>query len=75
MSEHGAITEMLGGLTWELPLAEDYKNDLVAPQFLGQPLPSNATAIVQQFPVPAETQVATEHWEKVACMVVREKCL
>jgi hypothetical protein len=33
--EFGALGDMLAHVSWELPQAQEYKNDLVQPDFLG----------------------------------------
>ena len=37
--EFDAIGDMFSKVNWELPMAEEYKNDLVQPQFLGPSVP------------------------------------
>ena len=70
--EFNALGDMLSGLSWELPQVEDYKNDLVQPDFLGIPgVPqstTNALAIQDRKPDP-HGPADPMQWKKVEKMV------
>ena len=69
--EFDAIGDMFSKVNWELPMAEEYKNDLVQPQFLPQRVPkslSNAIVPQQAKPDP-NSPVSPEQWTKVEKMV------
>ena len=70
--ELDAIGDVFSKVNWELAMAEDYKNDLVQPQFLGLPsVPksvSNALAPQQARPDP-NSPISPEQWTKVEKMV------
>jgi hypothetical protein len=72
-SEFAAIGNMLSSATWELPQAEEYKNDLAQPAFLGVPgMPqSSCQALVPQPPPRTDpnSPATEEQWAKVAKMV------
>ena len=71
-NEFAAIGNMLGSATWELPAAEEYKNDLMQPSFLGLPgIPQASSQALVPQPV-ARTDpnapATDEQWKKLAKM-------
>ena len=72
--EFDALGHMLSSAKWELPMVEEYKNDLAQPQYqasssLGVPK-STSNAVVVQQPKPDPMSPATpEQWIKVDKMV------
>ena len=70
--EFGALGDMLAAVQWELPQAQEYKNDLVQPEFLGLPAvpkaTSDALAVMGSRPDP-EGPTSAEQWQKVHKMV------
>ena len=69
--EFNAIGDMLSSAKWELPQAQEYKNDLVQPHFLALPAvpkaESNALSIVGRKPDP-EGPCTEDQWTKVLKM-------
>ena len=69
--EFDAIGDLFSKVNWELPLAEEYKNDLVQPLFLDGSVPkscSNASVAQQAKPDPS-SPISREQWTKVDKMV------
>jgi len=68
--ELSALGNMLGSASWQLPQAEEYKNDLVQPAFLSIQPQATSTAIVAQTVKPDPNGPATEgQWTNVNKMV------
>ena len=71
-TEFNALGDMLAGMAWEMPAAEEYKNDLVQPDFLDIPgVPKSSTcavAIAEKKPDP-NGPASPEQWKKVDKMV------
>jgi len=71
--EFNALGDMLSTSSWELPQMEEYKNDLVQPEFLGVPAIPKATGVAlalqeQKRPDP-NGPTNQEQWKKVEKMV------
>ena len=71
-TEFAAIGNMLCQATWELPAAEEYKNDLMQPSFLGLPgMPQASSQALVPQPV-ARTDpnapATDDQWKKLAKM-------
>jgi hypothetical protein len=62
---------MLANVAHAIPLAEEYKNDLVQPDFLGiTSVPkSHSSAIAVQSPTDPDSPILPEQWAKVDKMV------
>ena len=70
--EFAAIGDMLATVTWELPFVEEYKNDLVQPEFLGNvsvPKAATTTIAVPQAKPDPNSPISEEQWKKVDKMV------
>ena len=69
--EFDAIGDMLANVDWELPAAQEYKNDLVQPQFLCGGVPkSGSSSLALPPPRPqADSPISVEQWAKVDKMV------
>jgi len=70
-SSFQALGDMLAQVTWEMPQAQEYMNDLVQPAFLGEMVPKSSTAclaIAAKTPDPAGPS-CEEQWKKVNKMV------
>ena len=72
-SEFNAIGDFLSSAKWDVPACQEYKNDLVQPDFLQpvQGVPKAATgSLIPSAPKPDPESPATEdQWKKVAKMV------
>ena len=70
--EFDAIGDMFSKVNWELPMAEEYRNDLLQPQSLGLPsVPksfSNAL-VAQQAKLDPNSPISPGQWTKVEKMV------
>ena len=64
---------MLAQVAWEMPQAQEYKNDLVQPAFLDMPGVAKSTSAalaIQDFKKPDPAGPATDdQWKKVNKMV------
>ena len=72
--EFQALSDMLSSAQWELPAAQEYKNDLVQPSFLaaveGVPKASSQKLIPLAAPKPDPEGPATDdQWKNVLKMV------
>ena len=70
-AEFTAIGNGLAAATWELPAAEEYKNDLVQPAFLGMPGGHHFAASTAIVPVPKtdpNAPATDDQWKKLAKM-------
>ena len=71
--EFDAIGDMLSAAKWELPAAQEYKNDLVQPAFLaieGVPkAASQGIAVVAASKIDPEGPATDDQWKKVIKMV------
>ena len=71
--EFDALGDMLSSAQWAFPEAQEYKNELVQPAFLGLTAVPKAEsqAIVQTPPkIDPEAPAADEQWRKLNKMVV-----
>jgi len=72
--EFNALGDMLAQMTWELPQVEEYKNDLVQPEFLGQaavpPSTSQTLAIIPSAQPDPAGPCTAKQWDKATKMVV-----
>ena len=69
-SEFTAIGDMLAQMSWELPLVEEYKNDLVQPSFTGPGIPqSSSQALVPLKATDPNSPCTAEQWAKINKMV------
>ena len=66
------LSNSLGSSTWQLPECEEYKGDLVQPQFLGMPAipgaPPGITAMVPQPKTDPNSPATDTQWKKLATM-------
>ena len=70
-SEFTALGNGLASAVWELPQCEEYKGDLVQPQFLGMPAMPGAppgTAMVPQPKTDPNSPATDTQWKKLATM-------
>ena len=72
--EFNALGDMLASMTWELPAVQEYKNELVVPDFLALP-GAPASSSNQQMLVPAvrgpdpADPASKQQWVKIQKMV------
>ena len=72
-NEFNALGEMLSSVSWEMPQAQEYQNDLVQPDFLDTPGVSKSTStslmpLTDKKPDPAGP-ATDDQWKKVNKMV------
>jgi len=70
--EFNALGDMLAQMNWELPAVQEYKNDLIQPDFLGIPSvqPSSSHTLAVQSPQPDPLGPCTpKQWANVQKMV------
>jgi len=66
------LSNALASATWQLPQCEEYKGDLMQPQFLGMPAipgaPPGSTAMVPQPKTDPNSPATDTQWKKLATM-------
>ena len=70
--EFDAVGDMLATVNWELPMAEEYKNDLVQPKFPdsgGVPKSGSSALALSQIRPDPNSPISQEQWSKVDKMV------
>ena len=66
---------MLSAASWELPMAEEYKDDLVQPCFLNNGSGESSLAVVSSAPSKPDPNgpAIPDQWQKVGKMVARPR--